>query len=314
MDKLYIVVPCYDEQECLIDSAYKLKDVVENLIQLEKISSDSKIVFVNDGSKDNTWNLIVKLNDENKVFQGVKLSRNKGHQTAVIAGIEYASQEADMVVTIDADLQDDINVIETMVDRYHEGNEIVYGVRNNRTTDTSFKRNSANMFYKFIRKMGVEVIDNHADFRLMSNRACKALLEYKEKNLFLRGIIPQIGFPSCIIEYKRLKRTKGTSKYPLKKMLGLAIDGVTSFSIKPIRMILFFGCLFSFLSILCMIVFSILFACKVLPASYGFYILTSVWLVGGIILIMLGVLGEYIGKTYQEVKARPRYFIEKIIK
>ncbi len=311
---LYIVVPCYNEQECLEDSASQLKEVMFDLMDKKKISKDSKIVFVNDGSKDNTWEIICKLNEQDTLFQGLKLSHNKGHQTAVIAGISYASEEADMVLSIDADLQDDILAIEKMVDEYQSGNEIVYGVRTSRKTDTKFKRNTANFYYKILKKMGIEIIDNHADFRLMSQRACKALLEYKEVNLFLRGMVPQLGFKSCTVGYERKKRTAGVSKYPLKKMLGLAWDGITSFSIKPLRFISFLGGLISSISLLCIIIFSILFIFKVLNASYGFYILLSIWLVGGIILLMLGIIGEYIGKTYQEVKARPKYFIEEVKK
>ncbi len=314
MDTLYIVVPCYNEQECLEESAMKLNEIMVSLMDKHKISTKSKIVFVNDGSKDKTWNIIVQLNEKNKCFQGIKLSHNKGHQTAVIAGLSYACQEADIILSIDADLQDDVLAIEKMVDEYHNGNEIVYGVRTSRDTDTHFKRNTANLYYRFLKFMGIEIIDNHADFRLMSQRACKALLEYKEVNLFLRGMVPQLGFKSTIVGYERKKRTAGVSKYPLKKMLGLAWDGVTSFSIKPLRLITFLGSLISGLSLLCIIVFSILFLCSVLKATYSFYILLSIWLVCGILLIMLGIIGEYIGKMYQEVKARPRFFIEEIKK
>ena len=314
MNILHIVVPCYNEQECLNDSAKQLKEVVDSLINKNKISNESKIVFVDDGSKDKTWEMIVSLNKENNIFQGVKLSRNKGHQNAVVAGITYSKDYADMVITIDADLQDDISTIETMVDKYHEGNQIVYGVRTSRETDTFFKRTTANGYYKVLEKMGVQIINNHADYRLMSKRVCEEFLNYKESNLFLRGIVTQLGFKSTIVGYERKERMAGESKYPLKKMLALAWNGITSFSLKPLKLISFLGAFISFISFLVTIVFSILFICNVLYASLGFYILMSVWMVGGLILLMMGILAEYVGKTYQEVKHRPRFIIEEIVK
>ena len=314
MNILHIVVPCYNEQECLDDSAKQLKEVVESLINKNKISNESKIVFVDDGSKDKTWEMIVSLNKENNIFQGVKLSRNKGHQNAVVAGITYSKDYADMVITIDADLQDDISTIETMVDKYHEGNQIVYGVRTSRETDTFFKRTTANGYYKVLEKMGVQIINNHADYRLMSKRVCEEFLNYKESNLFLRGIVTQLGFKSTIVGYERKERMAGESKYPLKKMLALAWNGITSFSLKPLKLISFLGAFISFISFLVTIVFSILFICNVLYATLGFYILMSVWMVGGLILLMMGILAEYVGKTYQEVKHRPRFIIEEIVK
>jgi len=314
MNILHIVVPCYNEQECLDDSAKQLKEVVDSLINKNKISNESKIVFVDDGSKDKTWEMIVSLNKENNIFQGVKLSRNKGHQNAVVAGITYSKDYADMVITIDADLQDDISTIETMVDKYHEGNQIVYGVRTSRETDTFFKRTTANGYYKVLEKMGVQIINNHADYRLMSKRVCEEFLNYKESNLFLRGIVTQLGFKSTIVGYERKERMAGESKYPLKKMLALAWNGITSFSLKPLKLISFLGAFISFISFLVTIVFSILFICNVLYATLAFYILMSVWMVGGLILLMMGLLGEYVGKTYQEVKHRPRFIIEEIVK
>lgn len=314
MNTLHIVVPCYNEQECLDDSAKQLKEVVDSLINKNKISNESKIVFVDDGSKDKTWEMIVSLNKENNIFQGVKLSRNKGHQNAVVAGITYSKDYADMVITIDADLQDDISTIETMVDKYHEGNQIVYGVRTSRETDTFFKRTTANGYYKVLEKMGVQIINNHADYRLMSKRVCEEFLNYKESNLFLRGIVTQLGFKSTIVGYERKERMAGESKYPLKKMLALAWNGITSFSLKPLKLISFLGAFISFVSFLVTIVFSILFICNVLYATLGFYILMSVWMVGGLILLMMGILAEYVGKTYQEVKHRPRFIIEEIVK
>ena len=314
MNKLFLVVPCYNEQECLNDSANKLLNLFTSLMEKNKINNDSKIVFVDDGSKDKTWSIIESLNSTNNIFQGVKLSRNKGHQNAVFAGVSYASEQADIVISIDADLQDDINAIEKMIDEYKNGYEIVYGVRTSRETDTVFKRTTANAYYKVLEKMGVEIVNNHADFRLMSQRVCKEFLKYNETNLFLRGIVPQLGFKSTTVGYERKERTAGESKYPLKKMLALAWNGITSFSVKPLKMITFFGTLITVLSLLVITVFSILFLCDVLYASFGFYILTSVWLVGGLIMLMLGILGEYIGKAYQEIKHRPLFFIEKIVK
>ncbi len=310
MNILNIVVPCYNEQECLSDSASQLGNLVKDLISRGKISDKSRIVFVDDGSKDTTWKIIERLYTEDTVFEGVKLSRNRGHQTALIAGIEYASKKADMVVSIDADLQDDIAVIETMIDKYLDGNDIVYGVRVSRDTDTAFKRGTAGAYYKLLAAMGVEIIDQHADFRLMSKRACEALLEYKETNLFLRGIVPQIGFKSCTVGYQRKLRTAGVSKYPLKKMLALAFDGITSFSVKPLKAVTFFGAAVSIISALVMAVFSVLFLCGVMKASYQFYILISVWLACGLNGVMLGTVGSYIGRIYQEVKNRPRYFVD----
>lgn len=313
MDILHIVVPCFNEQECLNDSALKLKDVLTNLIYENKISKESKIVFVDDGSKDKTWEIIKELNKKEKTFYGVKLSRNKGHQNAVVAGISHSVNHADMIITIDADLQDDINSINEMIDKYHEGNQIVYGVRTSRDTDTSFKRNTANAYYKVLEKMGVEIINNHADYRLMSKRVCEEFLKYNESNLFLRGIVPQLGFKSAIVGYERKERLAGTSKYPLKKMLALAWNGITSFSLKPLKFISFLGGLITILSTLVTLVFSILFICNVLKASLAFYILLSIWFVGGLILLMMGLLGEYVGKTYQEVKHRPRFIIEEVV-
>lgn len=313
MDILNIVVPCYNEQECLRDSAGQLCELLQDLISRGKVSDKSRIVFVNDGSKDATWQIIEQLHSENTLFEGVKLSRNRGHQTAVVAGIEYSSERADMVISIDADLQDDICVIETMIDKYYDGNDIIYGVRESRDTDTAFKRGTAGIYYKLLSAMGVEIINQHADFRLMSRRACKALLEYRETNLFLRGIVPQIGFNSCTVGYKRKLRTAGVSKYPLKKMLALAFDGITSFSVKPLKLITFFGATVSIISALITAVFSLLFLCGMPGMSYQFYILTSIWLVGGLNSMMLGIIGSYIGRIYQEVKNRPRYFIDKVL-
>ena len=313
MNTLYLVVPCYNEEECLIDSSIVLKEKMNQLIIDNLISKDSKILFVNDGSKDKTWDVIEKLHNEDKIFQGLSLSRNRGHQNACLAGLDYAKDYADMLITIDADLQDDPNTIKDMVIKYLDGNEVVYGVRSKRKKDSFFKRFTAQSYYKLLKKMGVEIIYNHADYRLMSKRVVTELLKFNEVNLFLRGMIPQIGFKSDVVTYERLERTKGESKYPLKKMLQLAWNGITSFSVKPLKMILNLGIFITFVSIICFIVFSVLFLTKVLNYELGSYIIMSIFLATGIILIGMGILGEYIGKTLQEVKARPRYIISKIL-
>ena len=313
MNTLYLVVPCYNEEECLIDSSIVLKEKMNQLIIDNLISKDSKILFVNDGSKDKTWDVIEKLHNEDKIFQGLALSRNRGHQNACLAGLDYAKDYADMLITIDADLQDDPNTIKDMVMKYLDGNEVVYGVRSKRKKDSFFKRFTAQSYYKLLKKMGVEIIYNHADYRLMSKRVVTELLKFNEVNLFLRGMIPQIGFKSDVVTYERLERTKGESKYPLKKMLQLAWNGITSFSVKPLKMILNLGIFITFVSIICFIVFSILFLTKVLNYELGSYIIMSIFLATGIILIGMGILGEYIGKTLQEVKARPRYIMSKIL-
>ena len=313
MNTLYLVVPCYNEEECLIDSSIVLKEKMNQLIIDNLISKDSKILFVNDGSKDKTWDVIEKLHNEDKIFQGLALSRNRGHQNACLAGLDYAKDYADMLITIDADLQDDPNTIKDMVMKYLDGNEVVYGVRSKRKKDSFFKRFTAQSYYKLLKKMGVEIIYNHADYRLMSKRVVTELLKFNEVNLFLRGMIPQIGFKSDVVTYERLERTKGESKYPLKKMLQLAWNGITSFSVKPLKMILNLGIFITFVSIICFIVFTVLFLTKVLNYELGSYIIMSIFLATGIILIGMGILGEYIGKTLQEVKARPRYIISKIL-
>lgn len=238
---LTIVVPCYDEQEVLHETSKLLKNIIDDLIEQNKISSNSKILFVNDGSKDKTWEIIEQLQSQEKVFTGIRLSRNFGHQNAVMAGLSRAVWYSDMMITIDADLQDDIQKIYEMVDKFYQGFDIVYGVRNNRDTDTGFKRTTAEAYYWLMTKMGVNLIPDHADYRLMSKRAVEALLEYHEENLFLRGIVPELGFNTTKVYYKRKERFAGESHYPLKKMLGLAIDGITSFTIAPIKLILYLG-------------------------------------------------------------------------
>lgn len=305
---LYLVVPCYNEEEVLETTSVMLKNVMDDLIKKDKISSKSKILFVNDGSKDRTWEIIQQLYEKDNLFSGLCLSRNEGHQNALIAGLEFANEYADLTITIDADLQDDIRTIENMVDNYLNGSDIVYGVRSSRETDSAFKRSTANAFYKIMKGLGVESVSNHADYRLMSNRAVKALLEFEEVNLFLRGMVPLVGFKTSTVEYERNAREAGETKYPLKKMLSFALDGITSFSIKPIRFVFWLGVLTVFASLLFLLYFVIAnIAGKLfLPTTL---ISAFIWLVGGINLLCLGIVGEYIGKIYSETKKRPRYFI-----
>ena len=307
---LYIVVPCYNEEEVLPESSKELKSILEKLIEEDKISSKSKILFVNDGSKDKTWQLIEELHNESKYFTGICLSRNRGHQNAVLAGMSVASDYADMIITIDADLQDDPVCISQMVEKYHEGFEVVSGVRNDRKSDTFFKRVTAQAYYKIMKWMGVDLIYNSADCRLLSKRATKALMEYKEVNLFLRGLVPLIGYKSTTVEYQRNERKAGESKYGIKQMLHLAGQGITSFSLKPIKFIRNLG-LFFFMGGL-----PSLIVCACLPAEIGMSYYTvvisllSITLVG-IILLAIWIVGEYIGKIYLETKARPKFFLDR---
>ena len=312
MDILYLVIPCYNEEAVLPETSKRLKFIMENMIKSEKISSESRIIMVNDGSHDKTWEIISKLHDEDKMFGGIKLSRNKGHQNALLAGLMYAKDHCDMAISLDADLQDDINAIEKMVDEYHKGNEIVYGVRSSRKTDTFFKRTTAEGFYKFMQILGVDIVNNHADYRLMSKNALEALSEYKEVNLFLRGIVPLIGFNSSVVTYERNERFAGESKYPLKKMMSFAFDGITSFSVKPIRFITLLGFIIlacSFIGLIWLLILKL--SGKTVQGWTT--LMGSVWFIGGIQIFALGIIGEYVGKIYKEVKARPRYTIETII-
>ncbi len=312
MKVLYIVIPCYNEEEVLPETSKQLKEKITTLIKGKKIAKESKILFVDDGSKDKTWKLIEELTKEDNIFAGVKLSRNKGHQNALLAGLMTAKEHADMAISMDADLQDDINVIDLMIDKYEDGNEIVYGVRGSRKKDSFFKRFTAQSFYKLMKILGVDIIYNHADCRLMSKRALECLSEFKEVNLFLRGIVPQIGLKNEIVYYDRNPRFAGKSKYPLKKMLSFAFDGITSFSIKPLRLILSLGVLILFISIIIMIYSLVV---KILGSTVpGWTFITiSIWFIGGLQMISIGIIGEYIGKIYSETKQRPRYLIEKTI-
>lgn len=313
MDKiLYMVVPCYNEEAVLEETTARLREKFESLIKEDKISPKSKVLYVNDGSKDKTWKLIKQIHEKDKMFRGICLSRNRGHQNAVLCGLMQAKEEADMVISMDADLQDDINAIDEMVDKYHEGFDVVYGVRNSRKTDTFFKRFTAQAYYKMLLFMGVDIVYNHADFRLMSKRVLKEMENYKEVNLFLRGIVPMIGFPSTNVYYERHERFAGESKYPLKKMLHFAFDGITSLSVKPIRLITTVGAGIFFLSI-CMLIYSIVihFLGKSLVGWSS--LMVSVWALGGLQIFSIGVIGEYIGKIYMETKARPRFIVQEYL-
>ena len=310
---LYLVIPCYNEEAVLHETTKQLKNKMEKLIKDKLISEESRVMYVNDGSKDNTWSIIKEIHSKDELFTGLTLSRNRGHQNALLAGLMTAKNYADMVISMDADLQDDINVIDKMVEKYNEGNDIVYGVRSSRKKDTFFKRFTAQGFYKFMQLMGVDIVYNHADCRLMSKRALDELENFTEVNLFLRGIVPLIGFKSEIVTYERNERFAGESKYPLKKMLSFAFDGITSFSIKPIRFISFIGFIFCLISV-GVLIYSI--AQKILGNTVDgwTFIVCSIWLVSGVQMISLGVIGEYIGKIYNETKRRPRYIIEEELK
>lgn len=314
MDKLAIVVPCYNEEEMLKMTSEALRSVLDNLIQKGKIAADSFILFVNDGSKDRTWDLIEEEHAEHPVsVYGVKLAGNVGHQFALTAGLIEAKNMCDVTISIDADLQDDVNVIEEMIDKYHAGNDIVYGVRKERKTDTFFKRTTAQAFYKIMALMGVKTVYNHADFRLMSQRAVEQFSQFRESNLFLRGMMPLIGYRTDNVYYDRNERVAGESKYPLKKMIALAFDGISSFSIKPISLILGMGIAIIICSILAALyALTSYFTNRVVPGWTS--LILSVWFLGGVQLFAIGLVGQYIGKIYMEVKQRPRYNIEKVLK
>lgn len=307
---LYLVIPCYNEEKMLEITTKELTKKMNTLIKNKQISTKSRVMYVDDGSKDKTWNLICKINENNKLFKGVKLAHNRGHQNALLAGLMLAKKDADITISMDADLQDDINVIDDMLKEYEKGSEIVYGVRSSRKKDTWFKRFTAESFYKFMKLMGVEVIFNHADCRLMSKVSLDALEEFEEVNLFLRGIVPQIGYQTSIVYYERNERIAGESKYPFKKMFKLAIDGITSFSVKPLTFITSLGFIMAFLSFI-MLIYSLVVKIMGDTVSGWTFIVCSIWLVSGIQLLSLGIIGEYIGKIYKETKKRPRYIIEK---
>lgn len=313
MDKksiLYIVIPCYNEEAVIRETAKQVAIKMQQLYEKELISEKSKVLFVDDGSRDMTWPMIEALHAENPMYTGVKLSRNKGHQNALVAGLSVAVKYADMIISMDADLQDDISAIDGFVQKYYEGCEVVYGVRSARTTDTFFKRFTAQSFYKLMQAMGVDIVYDHADYRLMSKRAVEEMLRFKEVNLFLRGIVPLVGFKSDKVYYERNERFAGESKYPLKKMIAFATDGITSMSVKPIRMITVLGFLIFIISLF-MLVYSLVRHFTGHTSIGWSSMFVSIWALGGLQLLAMGVIGEYIGKIYLEAKGRPKFIIEK---
>lgn len=309
--KLQIVVPCFNEEAVLAEAAFQFESIINQLIQAEKISNDSQVTFVDDGSSDRTWQLIEHEVKTKKHVAGIKLSRNSGHQNAVLAGM--MSVDGDAVITIDADLQDDLDAIKLMVEEFLAGHEIVYGVRSDRSSDSFFKRTSAIFFYRLLAFFGVEVVHNHADYRLMSRRAINVLQDYKEVNLYLRGIVPLLGFKTTTVEYVRKERFAGESKYPLSKMIKLAVEGITSFSIVPLQLIFKLGLiLFSgAMALSAWALFVRLFTDHAVPGWTSTVL--PIYLIGGLQLLSLGVIGEYLGKIYSETKSRPRYVIERTI-
>lgn len=309
---IWLVIPCYNEQEVLPETSRQLEEIMRGLIKKDKISDKSKIAFVNDGSKDNTWNIITDLHEKNPMFTGINLAHNKGHQNALLAGLMTAKDYADAAISLDADLQDDVGVIEQFIDKFNAGKDVVYGVRSTRATDTVFKRSTAHAFYKLMKAMGADTLQDHADYRLMSKRALEGLAKYKEVNLFLRGIVPMIGYETDVVYYERHERFAGESKYPLKKMLSFAVDGITSCSVKPIRMITSLGTLVFTVSIVMLIYFLIVWLLGHTVQGWT-TIVISLWGIGGLILLSLGIIGEYVGKIYMEVKERPRFIIEKLL-
>lgn len=312
MQKLYFVIPCYNEEEVLPETAKQLRAKMESLITAGKISKESRIVFVNDGSEDRTWEIIKALHKEDPLFQGIKLSRNKGHQNALLAGLMTVKAHCDIAISMDADLQDDIDAVDEMLEKYAEGCEIVYGVRNARNTDTVFKRKTAECYYKIMRLLGADIVYNHADYRLMSKRALDGLEQFKEVNLFLRGVVPMIGYQSGKVYYARKERFAGKSKYPLKKMLAFAWEGLTSLSIRPIRMIMVLGSVIFLVSIAMLIYSIVRYAMGATLVGWTSTVV-SIWAIGGLQLLAIGIIGEYIGKVYLETKQRPKFIVEEYL-
>lgn len=308
---LYIVVPCYNEEPVILDSAEKLKNKLQTLISGKKVDENSRIMFVDDGSKDKTYSLITDLHNDNPLFSGVKLAHNRGHQNALVAGLSIAHEKSDLTITIDADLQDDINAIDKMIDEYKNGADIVYGVRSARKKDTAFKRLTAQGFYKLMKKMGVEIIYDHADFRLMSKTALNAFFQYQESNLFLRGIVPQIGLKTATVPYQRAERLAGESKYPLPKMIAFALNGITSCSSKPLTMIFWLGFWLQLFSLASFITTTILMF--TINLHFMWSMLSAMAWLTSLVLLALGVIGFYLGKTYIETKRRPRFIIEEVL-
>lgn len=309
---LYLVIPCYNEEAVLPETSRRLKEKYTALMEAGKIGRDSRIVFVNDGSKDKTWDMICDLHAADPMFRGICLSRNRGHQNALMAGLMTVREECDAAISMDADLQDDINAIDEMVDRYNQGYEVVYGVRSSRKKDTFFKRTTAQGFYKLMRAMGVEMVYNHADYRLMSRRALEALSRFDEVNLFLRGIVPLVGFKSTTVSYERGERFAGESKYPLKKMVSFAFEGITSMSVKPIRMIAALGGAVFAVSLV-ILIYSLVRHFTGHTVEGWTFLAVSIWALGGVQLLAIGVIGEYIGKIYLETKHRPKYVISQYL-
>ena len=307
---LYVVIPCYNEEEVLEETTRQLKIKMEKLIKDKKISPKSKVMYVNDGSKDKTWEIIKDIHKKEPLFTGVTLSRNRGHQNALLGGLMTAKNYADVIISMDADLQDDINAIDGMLEKYYDGCDVVYGVRSARKKDTFFKRVTAEGFYKFMSALGVDCVYNHADYRLTSKRVLEEFSNFKEVNLFLRGMFPLVGFKSDVVYYERNERFAGESKYPLKKMLNFAWDGITSFSVKPLRLIASFG-VFTILVSLGLLIYSIVMLILGQAFTGTKFLAISLWFLGGVQLVGLGVVGEYVGKIYSETKARPRYIISE---
>lgn len=309
---LYVVIPCYNEELVLEETTKRLTNVVNELIGKKKISDKSKILYVDDGSKDETWELITQIHNDYKMFQGLKLSRNKGQQNAILAGLSYAKKKADIIITMDADLQDDISSMEKFINAYEEGNEVVYGVRGTRNTDSFLKKNTSLLFYKFMRFIGVDIIYNHCEYRLMSRRVVEALEEYKEVNLFLRGIIPLIGYKYTIVTYPRDKRFAGKTNYKFKQLFNLAIEAITSFTVKPLRLVSRIGMFILILSSLGLITLLILYL-NAIMFNNNYLLILIIFFATGLNIISLGVVGEYVGKIYFETKKRPRYFIDEVL-
>ncbi len=313
MFTLFLVVPCYNEEEVLPESAAVLRDKLRALQKEGTVSTESRIVFVNDGSRDRTWEIIKALHAADPIFRGISLSRNRGHQNALLAGLLTVQDECDAAISLDADLQDDVNAIDEMAQKFSEGCDIVYGVRSGRKKDSFFKRFTAEGFYRMMQFLGADTVFNHADFRLMSARAIKALGEFREVNLFLRGLVPMVGFRSDCVYYERLERKAGESKYPLGKMLSFAFEGITSLSVKPIRFITLLGA-FVFLCSFAILIYSLIRHFTGNTVRGWTFLAVSIWALGGIQLLSIGVIGEYIGKVYLETKKRPRYIVDQYIK
>ncbi len=312
MIKLAVVIPCFNEEEVIPEMASRLSLLFNELKKEGKISNNSFVVFVDDGSTDNTWNLILEYNKKSKIFKGLKLTRNVGHQNALISGLHIVTNKCDACISVDADLQDDLSVMSEMILKLDSGNDIVYGVRDSRKTDSFFKRSTAKIFYRLSLFLGVETVSNHADFRLMSNRALRELARFKEKNLFIRGIVPLLGFKSEKVYYSRTERFAGKTKYPMKKMLNFALDGITSFSVKPLRLIFLMGCFIFLVSLVSFIYIMVSYFMGGSIAGWTSNMI-SIWFLGSLTIIALGIIGEYIGKIYTEVKDRPLYNVEETL-